>query len=103
LTVAANFFNAAFDVVLVGCSTFGFVVVIFYSGSRVHLDADRKGYVVFGYFNDETGPTRLKNIVMLANGKFRVRNKKLSNKFERKTAFFTVYIRQSSNMNVIFY
>lgn len=58
LTVAANFFNTAFGgvfggkvlPVLVGCSAFGFVGVIFYSGSRVILEAARKGFVVFDHF-----------------------------------------------------
>lgn len=58
LTVAANFFNTAFGgvfgghvlPVLVGCSSFGFVGVIFYSGSRILLEASRKGFLVFDRF-----------------------------------------------------
>jgi hypothetical protein len=50
LTVVANFFNAAFGGVLVGCSAFVFVGFIFYSASKVILDAARKGYVIFDHF-----------------------------------------------------
>ncbi|KAI8329370.1 amino acid permease-domain-containing protein, partial [Choanephora cucurbitarum] len=55
LTVASNLFNIALGgvfgsrvlPVLVGSSSFGFVGVIFYSGSRVVLESSRKGFLPF--------------------------------------------------------
>ncbi|KAI9481298.1 MAG: amino acid/polyamine transporter I [Benjaminiella poitrasii] len=67
LTVAANLFNAAFGggifgghilPVLVGCSSFGFVGVTFYSGSRVVLEAARKGFLPYHRFFSQVHPTR---------------------------------------------
>lgn len=70
LTVAANFFNASFGgvfggrvlPVLVGLSSFGFVGIIFYSGSRVILEASRKGFLPYDRFFSKVHP-RLKTPV----------------------------------------
>ncbi|KAL9555287.1 hypothetical protein MBANPS3_002440 [Mucor bainieri] len=64
LTVASNLFNTAFGgvfggsvlPVLVGCSSFGSVGVIFYSGSRVVLEAARKGFLPFDRFFSKVHP-----------------------------------------------
>ncbi|CAO3632484.1 unnamed protein product [Mucor fragilis] len=76
LTVAANLFNTAFGgvfggrvlPVLVGCSSFGFVGVIFYSGSRVVLEAARKGFLPFDRFFSKVHPklqTPINSLVLL--------------------------------------
>ena len=76
LTVAANLFNTAFGgvfggrvlPVLVGCSSFGFVGVIYYSGSRVVLEAARKGFLPFDRFFSKVHPklqTPINSLVLL--------------------------------------
>lgn len=76
VTVAANLFNTAFGgifgsrvlPVLVGSSSFGFVGVIFYSGSRVVLEAARKGYLPFDRFFSKVHPklqTPINTLVLL--------------------------------------
>lgn len=76
LTVAANLFNTAFGgvfgarvlPVLVGSSSFGFVGVIFYSGSRVVLEASRKGFLPFDRFFSQVHPklqTPINSLVLL--------------------------------------
>ncbi|KAI8647591.1 amino acid permease-domain-containing protein, partial [Parasitella parasitica] len=76
LTVAANLFNTALGgvfggrvlPVLVGCSSFGFVGVIFYSGSRVVLEASRKGFLPFDRFFSKVHPklqTPINSLVLL--------------------------------------
>ncbi|ORE16121.1 amino acid transporter [Rhizopus microsporus] len=64
LTVAANLFNTALGgvfggrvlPVLVGMSSFGFVGVIFYSGSRIVLEAARTGFLPFDRFFSKLHP-----------------------------------------------
>ena len=64
LTVASNLFNIALGgifgsrvlPVLVGSSSFGFVGVIFYSGSRVVLESSRKGFLPFDRFCSKVHP-----------------------------------------------
>ncbi len=76
LTVAANLFNASLGgvfggrvlPVLVGMSSFGFVGVIFYSGSRVVLEASRKGYLPYDRFFSRLHPglqTPIHSLVLL--------------------------------------
>lgn len=76
VTVAANLFNTAFGgifgsrvlPVLVGSSSFGFVGVIFYSGSRVVLEAARKGFLPFDRFFSKVHPklqTPINTLVLL--------------------------------------
>ena len=76
VTVAANLFNTAFGgifgsrvlPVLVGSSSFGFVGVIFYSGSRILLEAARKGFLPFDRFFSKAHPklqTPINTLVLL--------------------------------------
>ncbi|KAI7866301.1 amino acid permease-domain-containing protein [Mucor mucedo] len=76
LTVAANLFNTAFGgifgsrvlPVLVGSSSFGFVGVVFYSGSRVVLEASRQGFLPYDRFFSKVHPklhTPIYSLVLL--------------------------------------
>jgi amino acid transporter len=76
LTVAANLFSTALGgvfgtrvlPVLVGSSSFGFVGVIFYSGSRVVLEASRKGFLPYDRFFSKVHPklqTPIHSLVLL--------------------------------------
>lgn len=76
LTVAANLFSTAFGgvfgtrvlPVLVGSSSFGFVGVIFYSGSRVVLEASRKGFLPYDRFFSKVHPklqTPINSLILL--------------------------------------
>lgn len=76
LTVAANLFNTAFGgifgsrilPILVGSSSFGFVGVVFYSGSRVVLEASRKGFLPYDRFFSKVHPklhTPINSLVLL--------------------------------------
>ncbi|OBZ83892.1 High-affinity methionine permease [Choanephora cucurbitarum] len=64
LTVAANLFNTAFGgtfglrvlPVFVGLSSFGYVGVSFYSGSRIVLEAARKGFLPYDRFFSRVQP-----------------------------------------------
>ncbi|KAI8876337.1 amino acid transporter, partial [Backusella circina FSU 941] len=76
VTVAANLFNTAFGgvfggkvlPVLVGMSSFGFVGVITYSGSRIVLEAARKGFLPYDRFFSQVHPklqTPIHSLVLL--------------------------------------
>lgn len=76
VTVAANLFDAAFSGIfgsrvlpmLVGSSSFGYVGVGFYSGSRVLLEASRKGFLPFDRFFSKIHPklqTPINTLVLL--------------------------------------
>lgn len=76
MTVAANLFNTAFGgifgsrvlPVLVGSSSFGFVGVVFYSGSRVVLEASRQGFLPYDRFFSKVHPrlhTPIHSLVLL--------------------------------------
>lgn len=64
MTVAANLFEAAFGgifgshvlPVFVGLSSFGTVGSSFYAGSRILLEASRKGYLPFDHFFSKVHP-----------------------------------------------
>ncbi|KAI8336500.1 amino acid permease-domain-containing protein [Blakeslea trispora] len=76
LTVASNLFNIGLGgvfgsrvlPVLVGASSFGFVGVIFYSGSRVVLESSRKGLLPFDRFFSKIHPrlqTPIHSLILL--------------------------------------